>query len=167
MLLTFLELSCQVSGKCFLMAMASIHHYFARKQVGDTQKRGKPKLQKFTRFALICVTSARPWVCKCPLPQIPVSQSPFWWIDAIDHVQLERSIAHGHQFNNTVTADVFSAIVIFRYSGQLTKPDEESLSTLNQLLAMEMRLRRQKWLSSDVLYAPIGLGVVTLIMGEC
>ena len=34
-------------------------------------------LQKFTRFALIAVTSARPRVCKCPPPQIPVSQSPF------------------------------------------------------------------------------------------
>ena len=34
-------------------------------------------LQKFTRFALITVTLARPRVCKCPPPQIPVSQSPF------------------------------------------------------------------------------------------
>ena len=34
-------------------------------------------LQKFTRFALIAVTSARPRVCKCPPPRIPVSQSPF------------------------------------------------------------------------------------------
>ena len=34
-------------------------------------------LRKFTRFALIAVTSARPRACKCPPPQIPVSQSPF------------------------------------------------------------------------------------------
>ena len=34
-------------------------------------------LQKFTWFALIAVTSARPRVCKCPPPRIPVSQSPF------------------------------------------------------------------------------------------
>ena len=38
---------------------------------------GAQFLQKFTRFALIAVTSARPRVCKCPPPQIPVSQSPF------------------------------------------------------------------------------------------
>ena len=34
-------------------------------------------LQKVTRFALIGVGPARPRVCKCPPPQIPVSQSPF------------------------------------------------------------------------------------------
>ena len=34
-------------------------------------------MQKFVGFALIGVTPARPRVCKCPLPQIPVSQSPF------------------------------------------------------------------------------------------
>ena len=34
-------------------------------------------LQKFTRFALIAVTSNRPRVCKCPPPRVPVSQSTF------------------------------------------------------------------------------------------
>ena len=34
-------------------------------------------LQKVTRFALIGVGPTRPWVCTCPPPQIPVSQSPF------------------------------------------------------------------------------------------
>ena len=61
-------------------AMVSIHHYFARKQVGDTQKRGKPEMQfmkKFTRFALLGLGPAQLRVCKCPPPQIPVSQSPF------------------------------------------------------------------------------------------
>ena len=47
------------------------------------QTRDGQVLQKFARFALIAVTSARARVCKCPPPQIPVSQSPFQWIDAI------------------------------------------------------------------------------------
>ena len=34
-------------------------------------------MQKFVGFALIGVTPARSRVCKCPPPQIPVSQSPF------------------------------------------------------------------------------------------
>ena len=34
-------------------------------------------LQKFTRFALIGRGPARPRVCKCPPPRIPLSQSPF------------------------------------------------------------------------------------------
>ena len=34
-------------------------------------------LQKVTRFALTGVGPARPRPCKCPPPQIPVSQSPF------------------------------------------------------------------------------------------
>ena len=34
-------------------------------------------LQKVTRFALIGVGPARPRPCRCPPPQIPVSQSPF------------------------------------------------------------------------------------------
>ena len=34
-------------------------------------------MHKFVGFALIGVTPARPRVCKCPPPQIPVSQSPF------------------------------------------------------------------------------------------
>ena len=32
--------------------MASIHHYFARKQVGDTQKRGKPEMHSSGRNSL-------------------------------------------------------------------------------------------------------------------
>ena len=61
-------------------AKASVH-YFARKQVGDTQKRGKPEMRSSCRnsldFALIGLGPARPPVRKCPPPQIPVSQSPF------------------------------------------------------------------------------------------
>ena len=57
--------------------MASIHLYFAGKQVGDTQKRGKPEMRSSCRKSLIGVGPARPRPCKCPPPQIPVSQSPF------------------------------------------------------------------------------------------
>ena len=32
--------------------MASIHYYFARKQVGDTQKRGKPEMRSSCRNSL-------------------------------------------------------------------------------------------------------------------
>ena len=35
-----------------LRTMASIHHYFARKQVGDTQKRGKPEMRSSCRNSL-------------------------------------------------------------------------------------------------------------------
>ena len=52
-------------------AKASGGHSKAR-EIRDAQF-----LQKFTRFALIVVTLARPRVCKCPPPQIPVSKSPF------------------------------------------------------------------------------------------
>ena len=34
------------------MTMASIHLYFAGKQVGDTQKRGKPEMRSFCRKSL-------------------------------------------------------------------------------------------------------------------
>ena len=61
----------------FSLAMASIHLYFAGKQVGDTQKRGKPEMRSSCRKSLIGVGPARPRPCKCPPPQIPVSQSPF------------------------------------------------------------------------------------------
>ena len=55
---------------------------FRAKASGDTQKRGKPEMRSScrkscTRFALIGVGPARPRPCKCPPPQIPVSQSPF------------------------------------------------------------------------------------------
>ena len=60
-----------------LGAMASIHLYFAGKQVGDTQKRGKPEMRSSCRKSLDLHWSASPRPCKCPPPQIPVSQSPF------------------------------------------------------------------------------------------
>ena len=62
---------------CFVISMASIHLYFAGKQVGDTQKRGKPEMRSSCRKSLIGVGPARLRPCKCPPPQIPVSQSPF------------------------------------------------------------------------------------------
>ena len=42
--------------------MASIHHYFARKQVGDTNKRGKPEMRSLRRNSLDlhCSASIRP-----------------------------------------------------------------------------------------------------------
>ena len=36
----------------YYFSMASIHHYFARKQVGDTQKRGKPEMRSSYRNSL-------------------------------------------------------------------------------------------------------------------
>ena len=66
------------SNRC---RMASIHNTFARKQVGGTQKRGKPEMrshmQNISRFALVSLGPAWPRVCKCPPPPIPVSQLPF------------------------------------------------------------------------------------------
>ena len=52
-------------------AKASGEHSKAR------ETRDAQFLQKVTRFALIGVGPARPRPCKCPPPQIPVSQSPF------------------------------------------------------------------------------------------
>ena len=40
--------------------MASIHHYFARKQVGDTQKRGKPEMRSSCKIHSICTARLRP-----------------------------------------------------------------------------------------------------------
>ena len=69
-----------VSAKASL-PMGSIHLYFARKASGGHSKARETRdaqfLQKFTRFALIGRGPARPRVCKCPPPRIPLSQSPF------------------------------------------------------------------------------------------
>ena len=40
--------------------MASIHLYFARKQVGDTQKRGKPEMRSSCRMYSICTDRRQP-----------------------------------------------------------------------------------------------------------
>ena len=54
---------------------------FRAKASGGHSKAREPRdpqfLQQVTRFALIGVGPAWPRVCKCPPPQIPVSQSPF------------------------------------------------------------------------------------------
>ena len=39
-------------------------------------------------------------------------------------------------------------------------------SPCKQLLALELRLARQKWISYEVFYAPLGLGVVTCLVGK-
>ena len=54
---------------------------FRAKASGGHSKAGETRdaqfMLKFVGFALISVTPARPGVCKCPPPQLPVSQSPF------------------------------------------------------------------------------------------
>ena len=68
---SLLEASCEKQWRLFIIISRE-------SKWGTLKSTGNPQfLQKFTRFALIAVTSARPRVCKCPPPQIPVSQSPF------------------------------------------------------------------------------------------
>ena len=55
--------------------MASIHNNFARKQVGDTQKRGKPEMRSSCRCSTGFARLGRGCASVAP-PQIPVSQSP-------------------------------------------------------------------------------------------
>ena len=55
--------------------------------------------------------------------------------------------------------------LVRRISDGMSKKSEGRLSALNQLLAIEMRLTRQKWLSADVLFAPLGLAIMPLIGG--
>ena len=53
-------------------SMASIHHYFARKQVGDTQKRGKPEMRSSCRKSLDLhwSASARPGRGSASVPHL-------------------------------------------------------------------------------------------------
>ena len=65
----------------FVLSNGAYSSLFRAKASGGHSKaretRDAQLLQKVTRFALIGVGPARPRVCECPPPQIPVSQSPF------------------------------------------------------------------------------------------
>ena len=54
-----LSWSLNVFSHLGVFLMASIHLYFAGKQVGDTQKRGKPEMRSSCRKSLIGVGPAR------------------------------------------------------------------------------------------------------------
>ena len=73
-----------------ILSMASIHHYFARKQVGDTQKRGKPEMRSSCRNSLDSVCTARPR--RGPAADVRVSPTS----DTCQSVAILRNRCHSH-----------------------------------------------------------------------
>ena len=77
------QLTKRIHGK--KRRMASIHHYFARKQVGDTQKRGKPEMCSSCRklLDLHWSASARPGRGSASVPHLRHLSVSRHWIDTI------------------------------------------------------------------------------------
>ena len=74
----------------YLRAMASIHHYFARKQVGDTQKRGKPEMRSSCTNSLDLHWSAWPR----PGPAAGLQVSPGGTSDTCQSVAILMNRGH-------------------------------------------------------------------------